>query len=290
MMSSENSEITPTPSAPKSAGELLRTFSGIFLILLGVIFLLDFYFKTGWLTLILLPIPGVLLYAGGWRGQRFGLVITGSLLGGLGLAISLALSQALDLSIEQRIGAGLLAFGLSWALITLASLRLTARTAWWALIPGSVLAGTGLTFLFSSLKLVDFILYIGFLLGLAFLSWGLGERLFGLIIPGCLLSSIGPGVYLAWSSQTLENPLARTGIMLVAFALGWVLITVCSRRVTHQFVWWPLIPGGVLAMVGWGLYIGGNPSNAAAFIGNTGSLAMILFGVYLLLMRRGIQR
>jgi len=44
--------------------------------------------------------------------------------------------------------------------------------------------------------------------------------------------------------------------MLVGFALGWLLITILSRTITSKFIWWPLIPGGVLAMVGWGIYCG----------------------------------
>jgi hypothetical protein len=43
-------------------------------------------------------------------------------------------------------------------------------------------------------------------------------------------------------------------------------------------------------MVGWGLYIGGNPGNALSFIGNTGSIGLIVFGIYLLLMRRGFHQ
>jgi hypothetical protein len=78
--------------------------------------------------------------------------------------------------------------------------------------------------------------------------------------------------------------------MLVWFALGWMLITVFSRVITTRFVWWPLIPGGILGVVGWGLYIGGNPSNALTFISNTGSIAMIIIGAYLLLLRQGIHR
>jgi hypothetical protein len=46
----------------------------------------------------------------------------------------------------------------------------------------------------------------------------------------------------------------------------------------------------VLAMVGWGLYIGGNPGSALSFIGNTGSLGLIIVGAYLLLLRRSIRK
>jgi hypothetical protein len=42
-------------------------------------------------------------------------------------------------------------------------------------------------------------------------------------------------------------------------------------------------------MVGWGLYIGGDPENATAFIANTGSVGLIIFGLYLLLLRKGIH-
>jgi hypothetical protein len=77
--------------------------------------------------------------------------------------------------------------------------------------------------------------------------------------------------------------------MLVVFGLGWLLITVLSRIITPGIVWWPLIPGGILAVVGWGLYIGGDPGNAISFISNTGSIALILFGIYLLLLRQGIR-
>jgi hypothetical protein len=61
------------------------------------------------------------------------------------------------------------------------------------------------------------------------------------------------------------------------------------RVASEKFVWWPLIPGGLLAVVGWGLYIGGDPGNALAFIGNTGSIGLIIFGVYLLLLRRSFK-
>jgi hypothetical protein len=77
--------------------------------------------------------------------------------------------------------------------------------------------------------------------------------------------------------------------MLVWFALGWGLITIASRILTSRFIWWPLIPGGLLAVVGWGLYIGGDPGNALSFIGNTGSIGLIIFGIYLLLLRRSFK-
>lgn len=100
----------------------------------------------------------------------------------------------------------------------------------------------------------------------------------------------GPGIYMAWGTKLAPNALAQTGLMLVCIAFGWIAITVLSRFGIEKLVWWPLIPGGILAMVGWGLYIGGNPQNAASFIGNTGSIGLIVIGLYLLLMRKGIKK
>jgi len=51
-----------------------------------------------------------------------------------------------------------------------------------------------------------------------------------------------------------------------------------------------LIPGGILAMVGSGLYIGGNPENAAAFLQNTGSIGLVLLGIYLILLKFGLKK
>jgi len=266
-----------------------RVRTGILLILIGGVILIDSFLKTGWLSLMILPVLGLLFLAGGLRVQQWGWMVAGSIFTSLGVGIFLALSPFFRLSGIERMGWLLLAFGCGWLLITLLSRLFGAPVAWWALIPGSALASGGAVLLFSRLRLLDFILYIGLGLGLAFLLWGLASRLFGLIIPGSLLVGLAPGVYLGWATPGELNPLARTGVMLVGFALGWGLVTFFSRRVTPRFLWWPLIPAGVLAMTGWGLYIGGDPHNALSFIGNTGSLALILLGVYLLLMRRGIH-
>jgi hypothetical protein len=126
-------------------------------------------------------------------------------------------------------------------------------------------------------------------LGLSLLIWGMAEKLFGLIISGSILLGIGPGIYFGWRDVEDINALAQTGVMLVFFAFGWFLITVLARRIYGKFIWWPLIPGGILAVAGWGLFIGGDPSNALGFIGNTGTIAILVFGLYLVLMRKGMR-
>ncbi|MEA4909899.1 MAG: hypothetical protein GYA17_10040 [Chloroflexi bacterium] len=263
--------------------------AGVVLILSGFILLGDLYFKTSWLSLAVLPALGLFLLAESLALQVSTWVVPGALTFGAGIGSFLAFSTQLNLNLWQRSGSFLLAFGLSWFVITLLSLRLFETPAWWAMIPGSLLSTTGFTLMQEPIHPLAFVLYVGGGLGLALLAWGLASKLFGLIIPGCLLIGIGPGIYGAWAAPSEPNGLVQTGVMLVSFALGWGLITLFSRRVTHNFVWWPLIPGGILSMVGWGLYIGGNPGNAVYFIGNTGSVGLILFGIYLLLLRKGIH-
>ncbi len=263
---------------------------GILLISIGMIVLLDQFLQTGWLVLIILPISGVIFLEEGIRTKRMGLIIPGTLAFGAGVGSFIFFSSMLQLNIYQRIGYLLLCFGLGWVAITISSIFLQKSISWWALIPASVIGSTGLTFLYSDLQFTDFVFWIVTGLGVSFLLWGVSTKLIGLVIPGSLLTTIGPGIYFAWGQNTVGNALAQTGIMLVIFSLGWGLIILFSKMIIEKFVWWPLIPGGVMAMVGWGLYIGGDPNNAVSFIANTGSIGLIIFGLYLLLLRKSIHK
>jgi hypothetical protein len=279
-----------------------RTVAGILLLLAGGILFLDRFLKTGWLSLLVLPAVGLFLYLWGIRRKLTGLILAGGLLGAFGLgsmaawgpAVRLSLPGKIELTIVPHsllIQIGLLALytGIGWVVITVTTAKLTTRPTWWAMVPGGILGAFGACLVFSPLRWVDFALYGALGVGLPLLLWGLITRLIGLIIPGCLLLGAGPGVYLAWWAPATGNGLTQTGVMLVWFAFGWLLITIAARRVTHKAVWWPLIPGGILAVVGTGLYIGGDPTHAMGFIGNTGSIALMIFGLYLLLMRKGIH-
>ncbi len=262
---------------------------GLILVLAGLLLGLDQIVHTGWLTFLIFPLCGLCIILLGVSQRAFGWIITGSLLLGLGLLGLLALSAIFQSPFLSRLGYGLVVFGLAWLLITLLSFLLHLKTAWWALIPSSVLVGAGIAILSNPPNILGYVFYIGCSLGIGFLAWGLGARLFGLIIPGALLMGIGPGIYFAWRDLIDFNALAQTGVMLVWFGFGWGLITILARRTSGKFIWWPLIPGGILAVTGWGLFIGGDPGNALGFIGNTGAIAMLVFGLYLLLMRKSMH-
>lgn len=283
-----DNDLQPVPH--KESPARLVTAAGMVLVTAGLLILLERYARTGWLGLVVPPAVGAIFLLGGMRFRRLGLIVTGAIVTGLGMGVFTALNLLSEHGIQKQVGGLLLCFALSWLLILLASRFFARRVAWWALVPGGILAAAGLCFWFTDLRLVDMALYLTLGVGLSLLVWGVARRVFGLIIPGGLLCGIGPGIYLAWGGSALPNPLAQTGLMLVWFAFGWGLVILFSRVISAGFIWWPLIPGGVLAVTGWGLYIGGNPGGAASFIGNTGSIGLIIFGLYLLLMRSGIQR
>jgi len=273
----------------------LRNLIGMLVLGGGLILYVDQTLQTGWLTLLLLPAVGVIFLMEGIRSTRLALIIAGGVLTGLGISVFFILSSLLALPVPVRVGTGLIAFAMGWAVLIPISFSKAQRPFWWALLPAGVIGSLGVCFLFTSLNLLDFVLYTGIGLGVSLLAWGLLTHVIGLIIPGCLVPTIAAGVYYAWAhtpaaGEESSHALTSTGTMLVWFALGWILITILSRVSNEKFIWWPLIPGGILAMVGWGLYIGGDPGSALSFISNTGSIALIIFGAYLLLLRKGIQK
>jgi hypothetical protein len=263
--------------------------AGIVMICAGLVFAVDQFLRTGWLSLLVLPVLGSLGLLSGIRDNRLLWAIPGALVAGLGLGGVFILIQIFDFSVYFRLGSFFLSMAFGFFGVLLVTILTRRKKAYWAIIPGLSLVGIGIPFLLNRVSVFDFILYGITGIGLSLLIWGVLEKLIGLIIPGSLLLGIGPGIYSAWAKLEIINGLTDTGVMLVWFAFGWGLITLVMRVVTERFVWWPLIPGGLLAVVGWGLYIGGDPGNALSFIGNTGSIGLIIFGVYLLLLRRGFK-
>jgi hypothetical protein len=267
-----------------------QSTAGIALIVFGVIILADQYLKTGWLSLLVLPAAGVIFLVGGIRRRKIGLIIPGGILLGSGTGILAVLNPLVQANFQPRVSAFFFVFAFGWVAIGLAGRRVAQDAMTWTYISAGVLAAMSLLLWLIPWTLVDLSIFLPTSIGLILLICVLLYRKFGLIIPGCLVITISPGVFFAWGLPIETNNLAKAGTMLVTFALGWGLITVFSRVITEQFIWWPLIPGGVLAMVGWGLYLAGNPNQALSFIGNTGSVGLIIFGVYLLLWRNSLRR
>lgn len=123
-------------------------------------------------------------------------------------------------------------------------------------------------------------------LALIFLAWGLFSREFGLLIPGGILAGIAGGIYLVLGPLSDVEGEAVGGAFLLAFAAGWGLISLLSFFTHEGFHWWPLIPGGILALIGLALLSGGMGLQFLKVIGYAWPLILVGVGVYLLLRRR----
>jgi len=268
-----------------------RSIVGIIFVVAGIVLFIDRYLKTIWLSLAVAPFIGLFLYQWGLRIRHTLMLAVGGMFIGLGAGIAVAFNPISPATtILSQVGYILTFFGLGCGVVVMGTWVYTSQPAWWALVTGGVVGGLGASLLITPFNAFRVVLFLALGTGLPLLIWGASTKLIGLVIPGCLLPTIGGGIFQAWGVPQEANALLSTGIMLVWFAFGWGMITFFSRVLFNKFAWWPLIPGGILAMVGFGLYIGGDPDNALGVIGNTGSIALMIFGLYLLLMRKGIHQ
>jgi hypothetical protein len=266
------------------------TILGTSFVMIGLLLYLNQFFPVAWLCLVILLVDATIFLLLGFRQKNISLIIPAMIGLLLDLACLLIFGLLQNLTLFIGIGIACLAVSLAFLSVPLITLFFGDRIALWPLVPASLFLSTGLCFLFSKIAVFDFVLFIGLGLGFAFLVWGWYGKSFGLTIPGALILSGSLSIFLAWGSSASNNPLTQTGIMLVWFSLGWALIIVSYRLIRNRFIWWPLIPCGVILATGLGLFIGGKPGGMLNFIGNAGSIGLILFGVYLLLMRRTIHK
>jgi hypothetical protein len=218
---------------------------------------------------------------------------------GMTLCLSLVsrplLSVIFDHQFPQNLDASYIlqmstALGIGWLILLIVSWIRLKRVHWWmlpiALALLSIYYGVSPT----NMNWLDLIFYSGLAIGAGLLVWGIGRKLFGLIIAGSLLLSMSTGTGFSWNRLAFDNPVVQTGVMLVWFGLGWVLITISSRVIWDHFIWWPLIPGGVQIVVGAGTYIAGYLTQTQKGNTNPILIASFLFGIYIFIYRVGFRR
>lgn len=158
------------------------------------------------------------------------------------------------------------------------------------LIGGILLIG------FGALALIGQFVNLGNTMGLlvlplisaAFLAAGVLARQVGFLIPGGIIGGIGLGVVLNDVLNVSGD--AAGGVFLLAFAAGWALITLLTALVTDETQWWPLIPGGIMALIGGSILLGGVFQSALVLLGKIWPLFLILGGVYILFKNRQQNR
>lgn len=81
-----------------------------------------------------------------------------------------------------------------------------------------------------------------FTIGACFLvAWAI-TREYGLLVPGGILSGLGAGIL-------LEQQVEEGGLVVLGLGLGFLLIALLTSSRMPAW-WWPLVPGGVLTIVG----------------------------------------
>lgn len=122
------------------------------------------------------------------------------------------------------------------------------------------------------------------LLGTAFLAAGIVRRSNGLLIPGGIIGGVGLGTL-----ATLNNWFApmgtpeQGGVFLLFFSLGWFTITVLSALVTRETMTWPLIPGGIMALIGGLILMGERGLKILEVIGTYWPVVLVVIGFGILL-------
>lgn len=150
---------------------------------------------------------------------------------------------------------------------------------------GLFLIGLGLLFLAAQFIQAQWMgLLILPLLSAGFLLWGLFARNSGLLVPGGILGGIGLGTYLTSGPFVEAGEQTQGGVFMLSFAAGWALIVLISFAI-NRTQWWPLIPGGIMAVIGGALLAGGAWMQVLEWLGKLWPMVLIGIGVSILLRR-----
>jgi len=101
---------------------------------------------------------------------------------------------------------------------------------------------------------------------------------YGYLIPGSIMTGLGAGIVIS-ETVTLSNDEATGGVIVLGLGIGFLAIWAIGGIVhVAQHHWWPLIPGGILAVVGVALLIG----NQAIQLLDYWGVAVIAVGLFVL--------
>ncbi len=156
-----------------------------------------------------------------------------------------------------------------------------------ALVGGAILISIGLFSLLENIFHLQWGLYFLPLLAVIFLASGLYMRRPGLLIPGGILAGIGGGALVIDQFMPYLTEQARGGTFLLAFAAGWVLITLASL-VINRLMLWPLYPAAFLGATGTALLAGQTGLQVLTLLGYFWPAVLIIIGLSLIFRRRSM--
>lgn len=156
-----------------------------------------------------------------------------------------------------------------------------------AITGGIILILSGLIAFGANFIKPDGALVIG-ALALIFLAAGMVRRSNGLLVPGGVLAGLAGGIYLTQNIFHNATDPFTGGMFLLAFAAGWVLITLFSTLLylfdsKRCVMLWPLIPASFLALTG-GLLLTNN-TTALDLLNKGWPLVLVIIGASIILRR-----
>ncbi len=162
------------------------------------------------------------------------------------------------------------------------------------MVVGAILVAIGIMNLLANIIRTDIEMYLVLAIGVIFLVAGLAAHSRGLLIPGGIISGVGAGIVVMEKLGSLISEDGKGGLFLMIFSLGWLLISLLSLVVpeedgTRYFMWWPLIPGGILAATGGMILQGETGLKILGVIGQGWPVVLIGIGLYLLLRRKELK-
>ncbi len=149
-----------------------------------------------------------------------------------------------------------------------------------ALVGASILIVSGVIALIANLGGSEYVYRsIPLAIGAAFLVAYALTRQYGFLVPGGILSGIGAGTLMAAFNGGPDEGL----YVVLALGLGFLLVFAVDMLVTRTMArWWPLIPGGVMLVVG---VTAGESAGSLWYAHIWLPVLLIAFGVLLLIAR-----
>ncbi len=152
-------------------------------------------------------------------------------------------------------------------------------TASWA--GGAILIAIGLALLAGQVFTLSAWIILASVSAVLFVLWA-ATRGYAFMIPAMIVAGLAVGT--GWQDAVVSS---SGGEPVVGLALGFIGIYVANVLTRRETQWWPLIPGGILAVVGGQLVLAGTAYQS--WIAALWPVALIALGLVLLYVsyRRG---
>lgn len=116
-------------------------------------------------------------------------------------------------------------------------------------------------------------------LGIIFLAVGWLLRTYGFLIPGGILTGLGAGIA---ATNAFPEDGGQGGAILLGLGLGFILVWLLGWAILREKHSWPLIPGGILGVLGTLLLAGARGLRVLELLGKFWPAVLVVIGLIVL--------